>query len=81
MLTYDDKYVQFSRREKYMPYDREVYDGVVTLYEAENDRIIPAMVYRAMIVYTKSSIWHSLTSCEFDNLSAKPARQSSYDII
>lgn len=54
MLTYDEKYVQFSGREKYMPYDREVYDGVVTLYEAGNDLITPAMVYRAMNGLTDS---------------------------
>ena len=34
MLDYDDKYVQFSGREKYKPYDQEVYDGVVTLFAA-----------------------------------------------
>lgn len=56
MLDYDDKYVQFSGREKYKPYDQEVYDGVVTLFVAneslfkENKSIFftPAMVYRAM---------------------------------
>jgi ribosomal protein S8 len=48
MLAYDERYVQLSGREKYTPYDREVYDGVVTLYEAGNDLITPAMVYRAM---------------------------------
>lgn len=48
MLAYDDKNIQLSGREKYTPYDREVYDGVVTLYEAENSIITAAMVYRAM---------------------------------
>jgi len=34
MLDYDEKYVHFSGREKYRPYDQEVYDGVVTLFVA-----------------------------------------------
>jgi hypothetical protein len=37
-----------SSRIKYTPYDREVYDGVITLYAAGNNTITPAMVYRAM---------------------------------
>jgi len=47
MLEYDNKHIQMSG-QKYMPYDREVYDGVVTLYAAGNDFVTPAMVYRAM---------------------------------
>jgi hypothetical protein len=47
MLAYDNRHIQLSG-QKYTPYDREVYDGVVTLYEAGNDLITPAMVYRAM---------------------------------
>ena len=48
MLYYDENKIQISGREKFMPYDREVYDGVVSLYEAGNELITPAMVYRAM---------------------------------
>ncbi|MCL2410814.1 MAG: hypothetical protein FWC97_04140 [Treponema sp.] len=47
MLTYDNSNIKLSG-QKYTPYDREVYDGVVTLYVAGNDTITPAMVYRAM---------------------------------
>jgi len=47
MLAYDDEHIKLSG-QKYTPYDREVYDGVVTLYEAGNSIITPAMVYRAM---------------------------------
>ena len=47
MLEYDNKYLDFSG-QKYTPYDREVYDGVVTLYAAGNNIVTPAMVYRAM---------------------------------
>jgi hypothetical protein len=47
LLAYDNEYIQL-KGQKYTPYDREVYDGVVTLYEAGNDLITPAMVYRAM---------------------------------
>jgi len=61
MLDYDDKYVQFSGREKYKPYDQEVYDGVVTLFAAneslfktEGMLFTPAMVYRAMNGLTES---------------------------
>ena len=61
MLDYDDKYVQFSGREKYKPYDQEVYDGVVTLFaaneslfRAEGMLFTSAMVYRAMNGLTES---------------------------
>ena len=47
MLAYDNENIQLSG-QKYTPYDREVYDGVVTLYAAGNDIVTPAMVYRAM---------------------------------
>jgi len=47
MLAYDNKYIKLSG-QKYTPYDREVYDGIVTLYEAGNNIVTPAMVYRAM---------------------------------
>ena len=53
MLAYDNKYIQLSG-QKYTPYDREVYDGVVTLYAAGNNLITPAMVYRAMNGLTES---------------------------
>ena len=60
-LDYDDKYVQFSGRGKYKPYDQEVYDGVVTLFAAneaafkkEGMLFTPAMVYRAMNGLTES---------------------------
>ena len=48
MLAFDSNHIQLSGHEKYTPYDREVYDGVVTLYEAGNSIITPPMVYRAM---------------------------------
>ena len=48
MLYYDENKVKLSGGEKYTPYDREVYDGVVSLYEAGNEVITPTMVYRAM---------------------------------
>jgi hypothetical protein len=48
MLYYDENKVKLSGREKFMPYDREVYDGIVSLYEAGNELITPTMVYRAM---------------------------------
>jgi len=49
MLAYDNKKIElYDKNRKYMPYDREVYDGVVTLFAAGNDTITPAMVYRAM---------------------------------
>jgi len=48
MLYYDENKVKLSGREKFMPYDREVHDGVISLYEAGNELITPAMVYRAM---------------------------------
>ena len=51
MLNYDhdEERVQIYKwKERYTPYDREVYDGVVTLYAAGNNIINPAMVYRAM---------------------------------
>ena len=48
MLYYDENKIKLSGREKFMPYDREVYDGVVSLYEAGNELITPTMVYRAM---------------------------------
>jgi len=47
MLAYDNKYINLAG-QKYTPYDREVYDGVVTLYVAGNDIVTPATVYRAM---------------------------------
>lgn len=53
MLAYDNKYIKLSG-QKYTPYDREVYDGVVTLYEAGNNIVTPAMVYRAMNGLTES---------------------------
>ena len=47
MLAYDNKYINLAG-QKYTSYDREVYDGVVTLYMAGNNIVTPAMVYRAM---------------------------------
>ncbi len=55
ILTFgDDKAVITSARQKYTPYDSAVYSGVITLYEAENNIITPAMVYRAMNGLTDS---------------------------
>ena len=49
MLNYDTKKVElYDSNRKYTPYDREVYDGVVTLYAAGNNVVTPAMVYWAM---------------------------------
>jgi hypothetical protein len=48
MLNYESENVHMSSRIKYTPYDREVYDGVVTLYAAGNNIVTPIMVYRAM---------------------------------
>jgi hypothetical protein len=53
MLAYDNRYIDLSG-QKYTPYDREVYDGVVTLYAAGNNIVTPAMVYRAMNGLTES---------------------------
>lgn len=55
ILTFgDDKAVITAARQKYTPYDSAVYSGVITLYEAENNVITPAMVYRAMNGLTDS---------------------------
>lgn len=48
MLNYENKNVQMSSSFKFTPYDREVYDGVTTLFEAGNNIVTPSMVYRAM---------------------------------
>ena len=48
MLSYQDEKISLSGRIAFTPYDREVHDGVVTLYEAGNEVITPEMVYRAM---------------------------------
>jgi len=48
MLSYEDKNISLSGRTAFTPYDREVHDGVVTLYEAGNEIVTPEMVYRAM---------------------------------
>lgn len=48
MLAFDSRHIQLSGHEKYTPYDREVYDGVVTLYEAGNEFVTLSMIYRAM---------------------------------
>ena len=48
MLNYENENVQLISRLKFTPYDREVYDGVITLYEAGNEIVTPSMVYRAM---------------------------------
>ena len=53
MLSYDNENIQLSG-QKYTPYDREVYDGVVTLYAAGNNIVTPTMVYRAMNGLTES---------------------------
>ena len=47
-LAYMDENVSLSGRIKFTPYDREVHDGVITLFEAGNNIITPIMVYRAM---------------------------------
>ncbi len=55
ILTFgDDKAVITAARQKYTPYDSAVYSGVITLYEAENNVVTPAMVYRAMNGLTDS---------------------------
>jgi len=48
MLSYVTENVSLSGRSSFTPYDREVHDGVVTLFEAGNNIITPVMVYRAM---------------------------------
>ena len=49
MLEFNKQYVElWGGWEQFTPYDREVYDGVVSLYAAGNTIINPAMVYRAM---------------------------------
>jgi adenylate kinase family enzyme len=48
MLNYENKNVHLVSNLKFTAYDREVYDGVITLYEAGNNVITPIMVYRAM---------------------------------
>jgi len=48
MLNYENKNVQLISPVKFTAYDREVYDGVTTLYEAGNSIVSPVMVYRAM---------------------------------
>ena len=48
MLNYENENVHLISRVEFTPYDREVYDGVTTLYEAGNIVVNPAMVYRAM---------------------------------
>jgi hypothetical protein len=53
MLAYDNRYINLSG-QPYTPYDREVYDGVVTLYVAGNNVVTPIMVYRAMNGLTES---------------------------
>lgn len=70
MLDYDSSHIQLSGREKYTPYDREVHDGVVTLYEAGNELITPAMVYRAM---------NGLTETEFVSEQAIESVANSID--
>ena len=60
MLAYDNSNIKLSG-QKYTPYDREVYDGVVTLYAAGNDTITPAMVYRAMNGLTETEYIKSET--------------------
>ena len=69
MLAYDNRKIQLSG-QKYTPYDREVYDGVVTLYEAGNNIITPGMVYRAM---------NGLTETEFVSPQALEAVTKSLD--
>ena len=49
-----------STRIKFTAYDREVYDGVTTLYEAGNRVITPPMVYRAMNGLTETEYISSI---------------------
>jgi uncharacterized protein YueI len=49
ILTFgSDKAVISTGKQNYSPYDSAVYSGIITLFEAENTIISPAMVYRAM---------------------------------
>ena len=48
MLNYENKSVKLLSHQKFTAYDREVYDGVTTLYGAGNEIVTAAMVYRAM---------------------------------
>lgn len=50
ILTFngDQANIMSAGRSKYTPYDRAVYSGIVSLYEANNELFTPAMVYRAM---------------------------------
>lgn len=43
-----DNKATITGRQKYTPYDRAVYSGIISLYEADNTLFTPAMVYRAM---------------------------------
>ena len=70
MLYYDENKIKLSGREKFMPYDREVHDGVVSLYEVGNDLITPVMVYRAM---------NGLTDSEYVKPQALEAVEKSLD--
>jgi hypothetical protein len=48
VMNYKTKNIQMSSDFKFTAYDREVYDGVITLYVAGNLVVTPPMVYRAM---------------------------------
>ena len=46
--VYDDENVELSIKKNFTPYDREVHDAVISLYEAGNKHVTPATVYRMM---------------------------------
>ena len=48
IFTFGGDTALISGRQKYTPYDRAVYSGIISLYDADNTIFTPAMVYRAM---------------------------------
>ena len=47
-LTYEGKNISITGRYEFTAYDRTIHNAVCSLYEAGNDTVTPAMVYRAV---------------------------------
>lgn len=53
-LTYEGEHIKITGRREFTAYDRTVHNAVCTLYEAGNEEITPAMVYRTMTGMTEA---------------------------
>jgi hypothetical protein len=81
MLNYENKNVQLFSKLKFTAYDREVYDGIITLYEAGGKEVEAYKLMRSPILYEYAQISGQIISGPINLLSTKDTVYSTEDVI